>query len=149
MSAISSITRAIIKAYLEVFLENLVNEYRGRLIPKNDIPAANLSCKSSTEQSEVLQTALVPSELLRINKFERGFSSRLGTTYEKCAKLIALEYHQEAHRNYEMSGEVSIEAINEIERQIALFEQSADKNANKPAFEEMIEAVLEAQKTNH
>ena len=48
-----------------------------------------------------------------------------------------------------MSGEVSIEAINEIERQIALFEQSADKNGNKPAFEEMIEAVLEAQKTNH
>jgi len=48
-----------------------------------------------------------------------------------------------------MSREVSIEAINEIERQIALFEQSADKNGNKPAFEEMIEAVLEAQKTNH
>ncbi|MEG4518625.1 TdeIII family type II restriction endonuclease [Microcoleus sp. AT9b-C3] len=32
---------------------------------------------------------------------------------------------------------------------MALFEPSADKNANKPAFEEMIEAVLEAQKTNH
>ncbi len=60
-----------------------------------------------------------------------------------------MEHHQEASRSYEISGEVSIEAINEIERQIALFEQSADKNANKPAFEEMIEAVLEAQKTNH
>jgi len=90
MSAISSITRAIIKAYLEVFIENLVNEYRGQLLPKLDIPAANLSGKSSTEQSEVLRTAIVPSELLRINEFERGFSSRLGTTYEKCAKLIWL-----------------------------------------------------------
>ncbi|MEG4860089.1 TdeIII family type II restriction endonuclease [Microcoleus sp. K1-B6] len=149
MSAISSITRAIIKAYLEVFIENLVNEYRGRLIPKLDIPAAYLSGQSSTEQSELLQTAIVPSELLRINEFERGFSSRLGTTYEECAKLIALEHHQEASRSYEISGEVSIEAIHEIERQLALFEQSADKNENKPAFEEMIEAVLEAQKTNH
>ena len=148
MSAISSTTRVIIKAYLEVFIDNLVNEYRGRLIPKLDIPAAYLSSPSSTEQSELLQTALVPSELLRINEFERAFSSRLGTTYEECAKLIALEHHQEASRSYEISGEVSIEAINEIERQIALFEQSADKNANKPAFEEMIEAVLEAQKTN-
>lgn len=73
----------------------------------------------------------------------------MGTTYEECAKLIALEHHQEASRSYEISGEVSIEAVNEIERQIALFEQSADKNATKPGFEEMIEAVLEAQKTNH
>lgn len=146
MSAISSTTRVIIKAYLEVFIENLVNEYRGRLIPKLDIPEAHLSY---TEQSELLQAAIVPSELLRINKFEIGFSSRLGTTYEECAKLIALEHHKEAHRSYEISGEVSVEAIKEIERQIALFEQSADKNANKPDFEEMIEAVLEAQKTNH
>jgi len=149
MSAISSTTRVIIKAYLEVFIENIVNEYRGRLIPKLDIPATHLSSPSSTEQSELLQTAIVPSELLGINEFERGFSNRLGTTYEECAKLIALEHHQEARRSYEIAGEVSVEAINEIERQIALFEQSADKNANKPAFEEMIEAVLEAQKTNH
>ena len=87
--------------------------------------------------------------MLRINEFERAFSSRLGTTYEECAKLIALEHHREASRSYEISGEVSVEAINEIERQIALFEKSADNNANKPDFEEMIEAVLEAQKTNH
>ncbi|WP_293145479.1 MULTISPECIES: TdeIII family type II restriction endonuclease [unclassified Microcoleus] len=148
MSAISSTTRVIIKAYLEVFIENLVNEYRGRLIPKLDIPAAYLSSPSSTEQSELLQAAIVPSELLRINEFEIGFS-RLSTTYEECAKLIALEHHKEAHRSYEISGEVSIEAVNEIERQIALFEQSADKNVTKPGFEKMIEAVLEAQKTNH
>ena len=149
MSAISSITRAIIKAYLEVFIENLVNEYRGRLIPKLDIPAAYLSCKSSKGQLKPFQAAIMPSELLRINEFERGFSSGLGTTYEECAKLIALEHHREAHRSYEITGEVSIEAINEIERQIALFEQSADKNANKPSFDEMIQAVLDAQKNNH
>ena len=148
MSAISSTTLVIIKAYLEVFIENLINEYRGRLIPKLDIPAAYLSSPSSREQSKLLQTAIFPSELLRINEFERGFS-RLGATYEECAKLIALEHHKEAHRSYEIAGEVSVEAINEIERQIALFEQSADKNATKPGFEEMIEAVLEAQKTNH
>jgi hypothetical protein len=67
MSAISSITRAIIKAYLEVFIENLVNEYRGRLIPKLDIPAAYLSCKSSKGQLKPFQAAIMPSELLRIN----------------------------------------------------------------------------------
>jgi hypothetical protein len=81
MSAISSTTRVIIKAYLEVFIENLVNEYRGRLIPKLDIPAAYLSCKSSKGQLKPFQAAIMPSELLRINEFERGFSSSLGTTY--------------------------------------------------------------------
>ena len=91
----------------------------------------------------------MPSELLRINEFERGFSISLGRTYEECAKLIALEHHQEASRSYEISGEVSIEAVNEIERQIALFEQSVDQNATKPGFEKRIEAVLKAQKTNH
>lgn len=147
MPAISSTTRATIKAYLEVFIENLVNEYRGRLIPKLDIPAAYLSCESSKSQLKPFQAAIMPSELLRINEFERFCISSLGTTYEECAKLIALEHHREARRSYEISGEVSIEAINEIEHQIALFEQSADKNANKPSFEEMIQAVLDAQKT--
>lgn len=87
--------------------------------------------------------------MLRINECERGFSRSLGTTYEECAKLIALEHHKEAHRSYEISGEVSIEAVNEIEHQIALFQHSAENNVSKPGFEGMIQAVLEAQKTKH
>ena len=73
MSAISSTIRATIKAYLEVFIENLVNEYRGRLIPKLDIPAASISYKSSKGQLKPFQVAIMPSELLQINEFERGF----------------------------------------------------------------------------
>lgn len=144
MTAISPITRAKIKAYLEVFIDNLVNGYRNRIIPKVS-PSQYLSQTSSKGQLKPFHAAIFSSELLRINEFERGFSSGLGTTYEECAKLIAIENHREAYRSYEIKGNVSLTAINEINRQVSRFEQSAYIKKIRPSFEEMIESVLKAQ----
>lgn len=144
MTAISPITRAKIKAYLEVFIDNLVNGYRNRIIPKVP-PSQYLSQTSSKGQLKPFHASIFSSELLRINEFERGFSSGLGTTYEECAKLIAIENHREAYRSYEIKGNVSLTAINEINRQVSRFEQSAYIKEVRPSFEEMIESVLEAQ----
>ncbi len=43
MIAISPTTRATIKAHLEVFIEKLVDEYRGRVMPNIGNPAAYLT----------------------------------------------------------------------------------------------------------
>lgn len=147
MTAISTATRIKIKAYLEVFIDNLVNSYRDRVIPKVP-PSRYLSQKSSKGQLKPFHAAIFSTELLRINEFERGFSSSLGTTYEECAKLIALEHHREAYRSYEMRRDVSLAAINEINRQVSRFEQSVYIKEIKPSFEEMIRSVLEVQKAS-
>jgi len=144
MAAISPITRMKIKAYLEVFIENLVNGYKGRIIPKVP-PKEYLSQTSIKGQLKPFHAAIFSSELMRINEFERGFSSGLGTTYEECAKLIALEHHKDAHRSYEISGEVSLAAINEINRQVSRFEQSVVSDKGKLSFEEIVKEVLDAQ----
>ena len=136
MTAISPTTRAIIKAYLEVFIEKPVDEYRGRAMPNIGNPATYL-----TQQS-----AMIPPEILRINEFEHEFRSSLGTTYEECARLIALEHHDEAYRGYDLTGEVSLATINEIEHQLSIFEHTANNMDNKPSFEEMIPCVLDARR---
>lgn len=147
MAAISSITRTKIKAYLEVFIDNLVNSYRNRVIPKVP-PSQYLSQTSSKGQLKPFHAAIFSSELLRINEFERGFSSGLGTTYEECAKLIATDHHKEAHRSYEVKDDVSLTAIHEINRQVSRFEQSTYKKEIRPSFEEMIESVLKSRSLN-
>lgn len=146
MSAISYRTRAAIKAYLEVFIENLVEKYRKRDIPSVDCPTPYLKQKSSQGRLKPFHAAIISPEMLRLNEFERGFSTSLGTTFEECARLIAFEYHREAHRSYDIKGEVSLAAINEIERQIAIFESSSKSQLQKPSLKEMIQSVLNARK---
>jgi hypothetical protein len=145
MAAISPTTRAAIKAYLEVFIEHLVEEYRGREVPQLGEPADYLAQTSTGGQLKPFHAAIIPAALLRINAFERGFSSRLGTTFEECARLIALEHHREAHRGYDLTGEVSRAAINEIERQVAHFERVSQTGEPTPDLEQMVDAVLAAR----
>ncbi|MBD2578522.1 TdeIII family type II restriction endonuclease [Oscillatoria sp. FACHB-1406] len=145
MTAIRSITRTKIKAYLEVFIDNLVNSYRNRGIPRIP-PSQYLSQTSTKGQLKPFHAAIFSPELLRINEFERGFSSGLGTTYEECARLIAADHHKEAHRSYELKDNVSLAAIHEINHQVSRFEQSAYIHEMKPSFEKMIYSVLQSQK---
>lgn len=123
MAAISRTTRAAIKAYLEVFIENLVEEYRERPIPQLDRPGDYLAQTSTRGQLKPFHAAIIPATLLRINEFERGFSSRLGTTFEECARLIALDHHRGVHRSHDLAGNVSHVAVNEIGRQVAHLER--------------------------
>lgn len=144
MTAIKTITRTKIKAYLEVFIDNLINNYRNRIISKIP-PSEYLSQISKKGHLKPFHAAIFSPELLRINEFERGFSSSLGTTYEECAKLIAADHHREVYRSYELKDNVSLAAINEINRQVSRFEQSVYIHETKPSFEEMIESVLQSK----
>lgn len=80
-----------------------------------DTPSSYLAGKSPKGQLKPFHSAVVSAEVLRVSSFERGLSTRLGTTYEECAKLIALDHHAEAHRGYEVVGDVSEVALGEIE----------------------------------
>lgn len=145
MSAISSTTRASIKAYIEVFIENLVKEYKARRIPKPDVPKEYLQQMSAQGQLKPFHAAIIPEELMRINEFERGFSTRVGTTFEECARLIALEHHRAAERGYTLSGQVSRGAINEIEHQVARFEHAKGVTGDRPGLEQMVDEVLRVE----
>ncbi len=148
MSAISPESRAKIKGHLEGFVEILVKRYKQRSFPGFTYPRELLTRMPSKQENRLrpFHAAIIPPELRRISAFERGFSTSLGTTFEECARLIALEHHHEAYRNYALTGRVSLAAINEIEHQVALFESASSNDADgvKPDFEQMIGAVLAA-----
>jgi hypothetical protein len=149
MKAISPTTRAKIKAYLEVFVENLVEEHRGREIQTLDTPTEYLAKESPKGRLKPFHAAIIPPELLRITTFERSFSTKLGTTYEECARLIALDHHKEAQRSYNVEGAISLAAINEIEHQVAIFEHAAKSGEVRPPLKQMIKAVLNARQSDN
>jgi len=147
MRAISGTTHAKIKAYLEVFIENLVERYKNREISNMTSPEQYLGLTDSKGGPKPFHAAMIPSEVLRISAFERGFVTTLGTSFEECAKLIALDYHADAIRSHDLAGNVSTAGINEIERQVASLVGTADtldENYLKPDLDTMIASVLDA-----
>ncbi|KAB8315636.1 TdeIII family type II restriction endonuclease [Tolypothrix campylonemoides VB511288] len=148
MAAISSKTGAEIKGYLEGFIQGLVDEYKGREIRKPDNAAEYLSRFSPNGELKPFQAALIPPELIRINQFERGLSTKLGNSFEECARLIALEHHQDVRRAYDIRTEVSLAAFAEAERQKENYESAAHIGQAKPSLEQMITAVLNARRSD-
>lgn len=145
MKAIRPVTRARIKAHLETFIERVVGVYKQRPIPNLGSPTKYLSQVSAKGQLKPFHAAIIPSTVMRISEFERGFSTSLGTSFEECARLIALDHHRDAQRSFDITGVVSSAALNELERQVALFERAADARAPRPPLEEMIKNVLAAR----
>lgn len=115
MPAISQKTREQIKGYLEGFIEGLVKAYKNWYPPTYGSVEQYLGQRSAKGALKPFHHAIMPVELLRINAFERSFSTKLGTTFEECARLIASEHHQQAVRGYSVEGQVSQSALNEIE----------------------------------
>jgi hypothetical protein len=75
MATISKKQREIIKGYLEGFIQGIVDEYKGRIIHRSTIGLEYLSRSSINGELKPFQAALIPTELIRINQFERGLST--------------------------------------------------------------------------
>ncbi|MBF2065087.1 MAG: TdeIII family type II restriction endonuclease [Calothrix sp. C42_A2020_038] len=148
MTAISVKTRELIKGYLEGFIQGLIDTYKDREIIKPSTAEEYLSRISTKGGLKPFQAALIPPEIIRINEFERGLSTRLGSTFEECARLIALEHHQDARRSYDIEEKVSLAAFAEAERQKEYYESVVKAGKSKPSLEEMVTAVLNAQRTD-
>jgi hypothetical protein len=145
VKAISAATHDRIKGFLEGFIENIVLEYKGREMPLFKSPSECLALDDKDGRLKPFHYAMLPQEIMRINEFERGFVTRLGNSFEECARLIALEHHQDARRGYKLTGEISSAAVSEIESQVSLFEHVHRSKGPKPSFEHMVSSVLDAQ----
>ncbi|MEO0108633.1 MAG: TdeIII family type II restriction endonuclease, partial [candidate division WOR-3 bacterium] len=59
--------------------------------------------------------AILPAGIIAVTEFERSFSTRLGSTFEEAARLIALQRNALAERQHTVSGQVTRRADKEIE----------------------------------
>ncbi len=75
MPAINELTRQKIKAYLEVFIENKVQDYKHRKIPIFEEAATYLVKQSKPGRLKPFHAAIIPEPIMRINAFERVFST--------------------------------------------------------------------------
>lgn len=148
MSTISLKTRERIKGYLEGFIQGLIDAYKIRLIEQTVTIEDYLSRKSTKGELKPFHAAMIPPEILNINLFERGFSTRLGHSLEECAHLIALEHHREVHRGYDLKVEVSQAAYAEAERQKEHYDSTTNNKESQSSFEQMIALVLNAQRSD-
>lgn len=142
MPAISDITRSRITASLEVFIENYVEKHRHKSVEKMQSPQHYLSLSDKGGGLKPFSAAILPSEVLRISAFQRGVVTGLGTSLEECARLISIDHHQNVKRGYELFGDVSANALSEIERQVSKFEYSRNSETKRPHFDDMVASVL-------
>lgn len=147
MSAISDVTRSRITGYIEGFIENLVQRYRGRKVETMENPEIYLSLTDKNGGLKPFHAAIVSSEILRISAFQRGFVTSLGTSLEECARLIALDHHQYAQRSYDLRGNISSDALAEIERCVSSFEHPAGSKAQRLHLDIMIDRILRANQS--
>ena len=105
-----------------------------------------LALRDKKGDLQPFHAALVPSEVLRISAFQRGFVTSIGTSLEECARLIASDHHRDAQRSFDLRGFISEDALNEIEQQVAKYERAAAGNLAPPRLDDMISRVLELNK---
>jgi hypothetical protein len=115
MAIIQPLTQQKIKAYLEVFIDNLIADYKSKSIREFGSAAEYLAGASPDGELKPFHASIISPAIMRINQFERGLSTRLGTTFEECARLIALDHHADAQRSWDARASVSAAAWAEIE----------------------------------
>ncbi len=110
---INSELKNTIKGYLEGFIQGMIDEARkNNFDPKQLRPLRNASPAGDIKP---FHESLLPDGVLRVTEFERSFSTKLGTTFEECARLIAKSIHKNAERGHRVRGVVTAKAIKRIE----------------------------------
>lgn len=132
-------THMAIKKYLRQFIKELIEEH----LPANRTARIEEKRKTYTSKDGDLKPfheAIIPAEVIRISEFERSFSTKLGTTFEECARLIAQQTFEVAQRGYKATGVMPMAAVAKIEEIVARLGQK-EKSLS---FLEMIDAVLKS-----
>ncbi len=130
-------TRIQIKGYLQGFIHALIEEHK----PANQadrIEEKRTTYTSKKGDLKPFHEAIIPLEVIRISEFERSFSTKLGTTFEECARLIAQQTFEIAQRGYRVIGLLPTTAAAKIEEIVAQIGQKG----NHASFLDMIESVI-------
>lgn len=129
-------TRTAIKGFLEAFIDGIVEAFQSVDIdPRRPRPA---SVESPEGRRKPFHEAILPHGILTIAEFERSFSTRLGTTFEEAARLVALERFVEVERGYAVTGTISEGAASAIERLI----EDGSSGYIRGRFPEFVQTVL-------
>lgn len=142
MNPIQENTRAEIKGYLEGFLRGLIEQHRA-VERRATLRQAQRLGRSSKGELKPFHEAMLPPELLRASAFERSFSTRLGSTFEEVARLIANQRFPVVRRGYTTVGEIDFAADAKIEEIINRL-QRPDRRP-RPDFLRWIDEVLRAE----
>lgn len=131
-------TRTEIKGYLQGFVHALIEDHRPekRVLRLAERGVAYLSKEGALKP---FHEAIIPAEVIRISEFERSFSTKLGTTFEECARLIARQTFAVAQRGYKVGGTMPRAAAATIEQIVAQLGQKE----KQLSFLAMIDLVLE------
>lgn|SRR5574341_346825 len=136
-------TKAAIKGYLEGFIDGLVQQHKPVEKPPrllhDDLPEED----TSDGGYKPFHEAIIPDQILRVSAFERSFSTKLGSTFEECARLIALQTYKTVRRNFVATGQMPAAAAARIEQ---LVNQIASEH--KPNFLRLIDEVLKVEDPN-
>jgi hypothetical protein len=133
---ISQETRNSIKGRLEGFIQGLIEEHKSDIRIRK-VQEESAGYTSSQGIFKPFHEAIISPEVLRISAFERSFSTKLGSTFEECAALIASQQHKNVKRNYAVEKQVSLSALQEIEQMIGRASQGQGVN-----FLEMVDNLL-------
>ncbi len=122
--------KAEVKAEIKRFLAETVRR------TLHNLPESSAELRASSGELKPFHEALLGRIIARISSFERSFSTKLGTTFEECARLIAQNYHKDCQREYSISAEVPEEAVSRV---ASLIQQSSGVSKSLTA---MIDEVL-------
>lgn len=136
-------TKQSIKGYLEGFIQGMIDEKtENGFDPKKSRPLRKESKKGDLKP---FHESLLPDGLLKITEFERSFSTKLGTTFEECARLIALDKHKHAERGHRVTGQISLRAIKRIEEITSKIGTGGMKSSYPKFVEEIVKIAGDGQ----
>ncbi len=129
-------TKQKIKGYLEGFIQGMIDEKTENGFNPKDLRP--LRSESKIGDLKPFHESLLPDGLLKISEFERSFSTKLGTTFEECARLIAIDNHKYAERGCRVTGQISLAAIKKIEEITSNIGSSKMKSSYPKFVEEVV-----------
>jgi hypothetical protein len=131
-------TRQLIKGHLEGFIQGLIEQTKPCANPKLPRPTLEFSKKGDVKP---FHEAILPAGIIAVTEFERSFSTKLGSTFEEAARLIALQNRAEAKRQMKLTGDVAAPAVREIER----LSKQMDEHGWSGSYTSVVKAVAAAR----
>ncbi|XSG73835.1 TdeIII family type II restriction endonuclease [Herpetosiphon llansteffanensis] len=137
--AINPITRNKIKDYLNSFIQQQLSVYAQRSLREFQDVDSYLASLSKDGDLKPFHASLIPASIMRLNRFERSLSTGLGSTFEECTRLIALDHHAVALRNYDIQAALDQAQWAAIDQLISIIDRGLKHQT--PSLNQMLEQI--------